>query len=161
MPQLRPGDTAPTFSLLDQHGRRVMLSDFRGRKLLVYFYPKADTPGCTKQACSIRDHRQDLTGLGVAVVGISPDQPEAQRRFDEKYALGFALLSDADHAVAEAYGVWGEKRLYGKTTHGIIRSSFLIDETGAIAHTWYRVKPEETVPKAREALAATETQEGR
>jgi thioredoxin-dependent peroxiredoxin len=152
MPQLKPGDRAPAFDLPDQHGKRVTLADFRGRRLLVYFYPKADTPGCTKQACSIRDHRQDLAGLGLAVVGISPDSPEAQRRFDEKYALGFPLLSDPEHRTAEAYGVWGEKRMYGKTVRGIIRSAFLIDESGKAAHVWYRVKPEETVLKVQQAL---------
>jgi len=154
MAKLKSGDVAPQFSLLDQHGQRVALTAYRGRKLLLYFYPKADTPGCTKQACSIRDHRQELTGLGVAVLGISPDQPEAQRRFDEKYQLGFPLLSDPDHAVAEAYGAWGEKRVYGKVTQGIIRSSFLLDERGVITHTWYQVKPEGTAPKVQEALAA-------
>ncbi len=152
MPQLKPGDAAPAFSLLDQHGQQVSLAGLRGQTVLVYFYPKADTPGCTRQACSVRDHRQDLTGLGIAVVGISPDRPEAQRRFDEKYALGFPLLSDPDHAVAEAYGVWSEKRLYGKVTHGIVRSSFLIDAGGALTHVWYRVKPEDTVPNAQQAL---------
>jgi len=154
MAQLRPGDAAPAFSLRDQHGSVVQLSSFLGRKVLVYFYPRADTPGCTAQACSIRDHRQDLAGLGVAAVGISPDTPEGQREFDEKYGLGFPLLSDPEHAAAEAYGVWGEKRLYGKVVQGITRSSFLIDEAGRITHAWYNVKPEETVPKAQEALAS-------
>jgi peroxiredoxin Q/BCP len=154
MERLRSGDPAPDFALADQSGDVVRLSDLRGRKVLVYFYPKADTPGCTAQSCSIRDHRQDLGGLGVAVLGISPDRPDDQAAFDAKYSLGFPLLSDPDHAVAEAWGTWGEKTAYGKTTMGIIRSSFLIDEQGRIEQAWYRVKPEDTVPKAMHALAA-------
>jgi len=153
MAELKPGDKAPGFSLLDQSGKKVKLSDFKGRKLLVYFYPKADTPGCTRQACSLRDHRQDLGGLGVDVVGISPDPPERQKKFDEKYGLGFPLLSDVDHAVAEAWGAWGEKSMYGRKSEGIMRSSFLVDERGRISHAWRRVKPEDTFPKAEAALA--------
>ena len=152
MPTLAPGNAAPPFSLLDQEGNTVTLADYAGRKLLLYFYPKADTPGCTKQACSVRDHRADLADLGIAVIGISPDPPERQKKFDEKYSLGFPLLSDADHRVAEAYGVWGEKSMYGRLLHGITRSSFLVDERGVLTHVWYRVKPEETVTRAREAL---------
>ena len=159
MPTLKPGDGAPQIELTDQNGQKVKLSDFRGRKLLVYFYPKADTPGCTKQACSVRDHRADLTGLGIAVVGVSPDMPEDQKRFDEKYGLGFPLLADVDHQVANAYGVWGEKSLYGKLFHGITRSSFLVNEQGRISHVWYNVRPEDTVPKAKQAITDT-TQEG-
>lgn len=153
MPTLHPGDMAPPFELSDQHGKKAKLSDFKGHKLLLYFYPKADTPGCTKQACSVRDHRADLADLGIAVLGVSPDSPEKQRKFDEKYGLGFPLLSDVDHRVSQAYGVWGEKSLYGRVFKGITRSSFLIDERGRIAHAWYKVKPEETVPKAQQALA--------
>jgi peroxiredoxin Q/BCP len=149
---LSAGEKAPAFSLLDQKGKTVRLGDFTGRKVLVYFYPKADTPGCTTQSCSVRDSRQDLKKLSVDVLGISPDSVEDQRKFDEKYSLGFSLLSDMGHAVAEAYGVWGEKSLYGKTVMGIVRSSFLIDEKGSIIRAWYKVKPEETVPKAEEAL---------
>ena len=150
---LRPGDPAPHFSLLDQHGKTVKLSDFKGRKLLVYFYPKADTPGCTTQSSLVRDARQDLASLGADVVGVSPDEPDAQARFDDKFSLGFPLLSDPDHAVAEQYGVWGERSLYGRTFMGIIRSSFLIDEAGRIEHAWYKVAPKDTVPNARKALA--------
>jgi len=153
MAELKAGDKAPGFSLLDQSGKKVKLSDYKGRRLLVYFYPKADTPGCTRQACSLRDHRQDLVGLGVDVVGVSPDPPERQKEFDEKYGLGFPLLSDADHAVAEAWGAWGEKSMYGRKSRGLIRSSFLVDERGHISRAWYRVKPEDTYPKAAEALA--------
>jgi peroxiredoxin Q/BCP len=150
---LKPGDPSPSFSLLDQAGETVKLSDFAGRKLLVYFYPEADTPGCTTQSCAVRDARQDLSSLGVDVVGISPDEPEAQAKFDRKFGLGFPLLADMDHAVADAFGVWGEKTNYGKTYMGIIRSSFLIGEDGRIEHAWYKVAPKDTVPKARAALA--------
>jgi len=154
MTELQPGDTAPAFSLSDQHGNTVALGDFKGRKLLVYFYPEADTPGCTTQSCDLRDHRQEFAGLGVDVVGISPDEPTKQLAFDQKYSLGFPLLADTDHAVAEAWGTWGEKTYKGKTYLGIIRSSFLVDEEGRIERAWYKVKPENTVPEAQAALAA-------
>jgi peroxiredoxin Q/BCP len=154
MARLKPGDAAPEFQLPDQQDRTVSLKDFQGQKLLVYFYPKADTPGCTRQACSIRDAREVLADLGLAVVGISPDQPVKQKKFDDKYSLAFPLLADPDHRVAEAYGVWAEKTLYGKKSMGIIRSSFLIDAAGKIVQAWYGVKPEDTVPKAQKALAA-------
>lgn len=152
MPRLNPGDLAPPFELKDQDGQLVRLADFGGRKLLLYFYPKADTPGCTRQACSVRDGRHDLSSLGVAVVAISPDDTARQKKFDAKYGLGFPLLSDSDNVVAEAYGVWGEKSMYGKKVKGIIRSSFLIDELGRIIRAWYKVKPEETVPQAELVL---------
>lgn len=150
--KLEVGKTAPEFTLMDQSGKKVSLKDFRGSKLLVYFYPKADTPGCTKQACSLRDYWGELKKAGVTVLGVSPDPVEKQHKFAEKYALNFALLSDPDHKVAEAYGVWDEKSLYGKIFFGIIRSSFLIDENGKIAVAWYKVKPDETAPKALEAV---------
>jgi peroxiredoxin Q/BCP len=149
---LEPGDEAPAFALLDQHGETVTLESFRGRKVLVYFYPEADTPGCTTQSCSLRDHRQDLGSLDVDVIGISPDEPDKQLAFDRKYSLGFPLLSDVDHAVAEAWGAWGLKKLYGREYEGIIRSSFLVDEDGRIERAWYKVKPEATVPNALDAL---------
>jgi peroxiredoxin Q/BCP len=152
MAELKKGDIAPDFKLEDQDGNRVELSDFKGKKLLVYFYPKADTPGCTKQACSVRDAQTDLDGSQLNVIGISPDQPKKQKKFDEKYGLKFPLLSDADHAVAEAYGAWGEKSMYGKKYMGIIRSSILIDEQGKVVDTWYKVKREETVPRALESV---------
>ncbi|GBC87145.1 Putative peroxiredoxin [bacterium HR12] len=154
MARLEPGDPAPDFTLLDQEGRPHALSDHRGRKVLVYFYPKADTPGCTTQSCAVRDAREDLASLGVDVLGISPDEPEAQAAFDRKYGLGFPLLSDPDHAVAEAWGVWGERSMYGKTFMGIIRSAFLIDEEGRVSHAWYKVAPGDTVPNVRAALGA-------
>ncbi len=152
MKKLQKGDKAPDFSLTNQNGSNVALSDFAGKKLLVYFYPKADTPGCTVQACSVRDSRPDLKNLGISAVGISPDQPEKQKKFDTKHDLGFPLLSDPDHAVAEAYGAWGEKNMYGKKSMGIIRSSFLVDETGNIVDAWYKVKPADTVPNAQKVL---------
>ena len=152
MARLKPGDAAPEFQLTDQHGQTVRLADFGGGKLLIYFYPKADTPGCTRQACSIRDAREELRDLDLAVVGISPDAPARQQKFDDKYNLSFPLLADPDHRVAEAYGAWGEKTLYGKKSLGIIRSSFLIDAAGKIVAAWYGVKPEDTVPKAQRAL---------
>lgn len=151
MARLDPGDTAPPFELADQHERRVSLADLRGRKVLVYFYPEADTPGCTTQSCSLRDHRQDLAGIGTEVIGISPDMPDKQLAFDQKYGLGFPLLSDPRHEVAEAWGAWGEKKRGGI---GIIRSSFLVDEEGRIERAWYGVTPQDTVPNALAALSS-------
>lgn len=151
MARLEPGDTAPPFELADQHERRVSLADLRGRKVLVYFYPEADTPGCTTQSCSLRDHRQDLAGIGTEVIGVSPDTPDKQLAFDRKYRLGFPLLSDPRHEVAEAWGAWGEKKRGGI---GIIRSSFLVDEKGRIDRAWYGVTPQDTVPNALAALSA-------
>jgi peroxiredoxin Q/BCP len=156
MADLTQGQTAPGFALQDQNGRTVKLSDFKGRKVLLYFYPKADTPGCTTQSCSVRDARQDLKTLSVEVLGISPDPPDAQKKFDLKYSLGFPLLADTDHAVAKAYGVWGDKSMYGKVVQGIIRSSFFVDEQGKILRAWYKGKPEDTVPNARNALEEIE-----
>ena len=154
MDKLAPGDPAPAFALPAQDGRTIALADLRGRRVLVYFYPKADTPGCTTQACAVRDAREDLAALGVDVLGISPDAPDRQARFDGKHGLGFPLLSDADHAVAEAWGVWGERSLYARRFMGIIRSSFLVDEEGRIAEAWYKVSPGDTVPRALRALRA-------
>ncbi len=150
MAQLKPGDKAPTFTLPDQAGKKVKLSDFKGRKVLLYFYPKADTPGCTTQACGLRDVSGEI---GVtAVIGISPDPPAKLAKFDTKYSLGFPLLSDEDHSVAEAYGVWGERSMYGKKYMGIVRSAFVIDEQGKVVEALYKISPKDTVPKALEAL---------
>jgi peroxiredoxin Q/BCP len=149
---LKPGDKAPAISLKDQSGRTVKLSDFKGRKLLVYFYPKADTPGCTAQACGLRDI---LPQIGdTAVVGISPDPPARQAKFDTKYGLGFPLLSDEDHKVAQAYDVWQEKSNYGRTYMGILRSAFLVDERGKLADVWYKVSPKDTPTNLLRALDA-------
>jgi thioredoxin-dependent peroxiredoxin len=152
MRALKPKDKAPPFSLPDQAGKIVKLSDFKGRKLLLYFYPKADTPGCTAQACSVRDGTEALSGHRADVVGISPDEPDRQRKFDQKYGLGFRLLSDPDGKVARSYGAWGEKSMYGKKYEGLIRSSFLVDEKGLILEAWYKVSPADTVPKALKSL---------
>jgi peroxiredoxin Q/BCP len=153
MAKLKKNDKAPDFSLLDASGNTVKLSDFRGKKVLVYFYPKADTPGCTTQACSLRDASQTFDTHKVDIVGISPDPPEKLGKFDGKYGLGFPLLSDPDHRVAKAYGAWGEKSMYGKTYEGILRSSFLLDEKGAVLQAWYKVSPKNTVPNALKELA--------
>lgn len=150
---LKVGDPAPDFALSDQHGQTLRLADLRGRRVVLYFYPKADTPGCTAQACSLRDSREALDAAGATVVGISPDRPAAQARFDTKYGLGFPLLSDPDHEVAEAYGAWGERSMYGKKYMGIMRSAFVIDEEGRIAEALYQVSPKDTVPKALAALS--------
>jgi peroxiredoxin Q/BCP len=139
---LSPGDKAPAISLLDQSGAKVDLKSFKGRKVLVFFYPKADTPGCTTQACGMRDILGDIGD--TAVLGVSPDLPAKQAKFDEKYGLGFPLLSDDDHAVADAYGAWGEKSMYGKKYQGIIRSAFLIDEQGKVEQAWPKVSPKDT-----------------
>ena len=150
---LKPGDKAPTFTLPDQSGSKVKLSDFKGRKVLVYFYPKADTPGCTQQSCGLRDIKDDVGD--TAIVGISPDPPAKQAKFDTKYSLGFPLLADEDHAVAEAYGTWGAKSMYGKTYMGIIRSAFLIDAGGRIAEAWYKVSPKDTAANLLRAVGAS------
>ena len=147
---LKPGDKAPAFTLLDQDGNKVKLSDFKGRKVLVYFYPKADTPGCTTQACGLRDIADDVGD--TEIIGISPDSPARQARFDEKYGLGFRLLADEDHAVADAYGVWGEKSMYGKKFMGIVRSAFLVDAKGKVAEAWYKVSPKDTPTNLLSAL---------
>ena len=135
---LSTGDKAPAFTLLDQDEQKVKLTDFKGRKVLVYFYPKADTPGCTTQSCALRDIAGDIGD--TAIVGISPDASAKQKKFDDKYSLGFPLLADTEHAVAEAYGVWGEKKNYGRTYMGIVRSTYLIDPEGRIARAWPKVK---------------------
>ena len=150
--RLEPGDKAPAFTLDDQAGTAVKLSSFKGRKVLVYFYPKADTPGCTTQSCALRDISGDIGD--TAIVGISPDASAKQQKFDEKYTLGFPLLADTGHTVAEAFGVWGEKKNYGRTYLGIIRSAFLIDEKGNIEQAWYKISPKDTPVKLQQALTA-------
>ena len=147
---LKTGEKAPAFTLLDQDGTSVKLSSFKGRKVLVYFYPRADTPGCTTQACGLRDILGDIGD--TAVLGISPDKPAALKKFDDKYSLGFPLLSDLDHATAEAFGVWQEKTNYGKKYMGIVRSAFLIDDKGKLSHVWYKISPKDTPTKLLKAF---------
>ena len=150
---LKPGDKAPTFTLLNQASEKVKLGDFKGRKVLVYFYPKADTPGCTQQSCGLRDIAGDVGD--TAIIGISPDKPAKLEKFDTKYSLGFTLLSDEDHAVSEAYEVWTEKSMYGRKYMGILRSAFLIDEKGKVQEAWYKVSPKDTPLNLTKALAAS------
>jgi len=146
-----PGDTAPDFTLPDQDGNQVSLADLEGQTTVLYFYPRADTPGCTTQACGIRDHASDYDAAGVRVVGVSPDTVAAIKRFADKQSLGFTLLADEDHSVAEAYGVWVEKSMYGKKYMGVQRSTFIIDADGRIAKVFPKVSPkthDEVVLKA-------------
>ncbi|MCW9732454.1 thioredoxin-dependent thiol peroxidase [Avibacterium sp. 20-15] len=140
MQTLKAGDFAPHFSLLDQNEQPVSLSDFKGKKVLVYFYPKALTPGCTTQACGLRDSKTALEKQNVVILGISPDSPKKLANFVEKKALNFTLLSDEDHKVAEQFGVWGEKKFMGRTYDGIHRISFLIDEQGKIEKVFEKFK---------------------
>jgi peroxiredoxin Q/BCP len=136
-------DIAPDFTLPDQHGKPVSLSDFRGKSVVLYFYPKADTPGCTTQACGVRDRHAEYEEAGAVVLGISPDPVKPIAAFDQKYGLGFPLLSDQDHAVAEAYGVWVEKSMYGRKYMGNERTTFVIGPDGTIKEVFRRVKPAE------------------
>ncbi len=145
------GDPAPAISLPDQNGDTVELSDLRGRKVLVFFYPKADTPGCTTQACGLRDVSGEIGD--TIIIGISPEKPAKLAKFDEKYGLGFTLFADEDHAVAEAYGVWVLKKMYGKEYMGIQRSAFLIDEEGNIEQAWPKISPKDTPTNLLAALA--------
>jgi thioredoxin-dependent peroxiredoxin len=140
---IEPGDSAPDFELPDQDGHAVRLSDHRGTPVVVYFYPKADTPGCTTQACGVRDRRADYASHGAVVLGISPDPVAKVKKFHDKQALNFSLLADADHAVAERYGVWVEKSMYGRTYMGNERTTFVIDAEGRVAAVLRKVKPAE------------------
>jgi thioredoxin-dependent peroxiredoxin len=140
---LQPGDQAPDFTLPDQHGNPVTLSELRGQKVVVYFYPRADTPGCTVQACGVRDHRDDYDAAGAVVLGVSPDPVKDVAKFDEKFDLGFTLLADEDHSVAESYGVWVEKSMYGRKFMGNERTTFVIDPDGVIQEVLRNVKPAE------------------
>jgi peroxiredoxin Q/BCP len=153
--RLEPGTPAPDFSLLDQDGRSVSLADLRGRKVILYFYPAAMTPGCTTQACDFRDSIASLQGAGYTVIGVSRDEPAKLKRFQERDALSFELLSDPDHAVHSAYGVWGEKMNYGKVVEGVVRSTFVIDEQGVLALAQYNVKATGHVARLRKALGLT------
>lgn len=137
----RRGQMAPSFSVPDHDGTMVSLAQFRGRPVVLYFYPKDDTSGCTTEACEFRDAWAALERVGAVVLGVSPDGPASHQKFRAKYALPFPLLADTDHALAEAYGVWGEKSMYGRTYFGILRTTFVIDQTGAIRHIFGKVKP--------------------
>ena len=150
---LAEGDAAPDFALPDQNGDEVRLSDLRGETVVLYFYPRADTPGCTTQACGIRDRSGEYEAAGVRVLGVSPDTAEAQRKFADKFDLGFTLLADADHEVAEKYGAWGEKSMYGKKYMGILRSTFIIDPKGKIARFFPKVQPKKHDDLVLKALA--------
>ena len=152
MTQLQPGDAAPDFTLDDQDGSPVSLRDFRGRKVVVYFYPAAMTPGCTTQACDFRDSLASLQGAGYAVIGVSRDAPAKLKQFAERDGLTFPLLSDPDHAVHDAYGTWGEKMNYGKVIEGVLRSTFVIDEDGDITQALYNVKATGHVARLRTLL---------
>jgi peroxiredoxin Q/BCP len=138
---LEPGAEAPDFTLRDQNGASVTLSALRGQTVVLYFYPRADTPGCTTQACGIRDRRADYEAAGVRVIGVSPDTVDAQAKFAAKHGLDFTLLADADHAVADAYGTWMEKKNYGKTYWGVQRATFIIGPDGGIAHVIPKASP--------------------
>ena len=153
---IEPGDQAPDFELPDQDGRAVKLGGFRGEKVVLYFYPKADTPGCTTQACGVRDHERDYAQAGAVVVGVSPDPVRKVKRFQEKHSLKFPLLADEDHAVADAYGVWVEKSMYGRTYFGNERTTFVIDSGGRVARVLRKVKPAEHDRLVLEALADVE-----
>ncbi|WP_347107754.1 thioredoxin-dependent thiol peroxidase [Paenarthrobacter sp. S56] len=150
--RLIPGDPAPDFTLHDKDGKSVSLSDFRGKKAIVYFYPAASTPGCTKEACDFRDSLASLQGAGYEVLGISPDAVPALARFSDEEALTFPLLSDEDHAVAEAYGAWGEKKNYGRTYMGLIRSTIVVDPEGKVSLAQYNVRATGHVAKLRRDL---------
>jgi peroxiredoxin Q/BCP len=152
MATLSPGDTAPDFTLLDADGTKHHLADLRGRKVIVYFYPAASTPGCTKQACDFRDNLASLQAAGYAVLGISPDTQAKQAKFRDEEQVNFPLLCDPDRSVLEAYGAYGEKQLYGKPVTGVIRSTFVIDEDGKVEQAQYNVKATGHVAKLRRDL---------
>jgi thioredoxin-dependent peroxiredoxin len=150
---IEAGTPAPEFELKADDGSTVTLAGLRGRRVVLYFYPRDDTPGCTAQACGIRDQWQDFRGVDAVVLGVSPDDEASHRRFKEKYGLPFTLLADEDHAVAERYGAWGERSMYGKTYMGIKRSTFVIDEDGAVLAAMYGVKPDTHAERVLAALA--------
>ena len=152
---LNVGDPAPDFELPDQHGNPVKLSEHRGKTVVLYFYPKADTPGCTTQACGVRDHQADYSEAGAVVLGVSPDPVKRVAKFDDKYGLGFPLLADEDHAVAEKYGVWVEKSMYGRKYMGNERTTFVIDPDGVIEQVFRSVKPAEHDQLVLGALAGS------
>ncbi|MFZ0430783.1 MAG: thioredoxin-dependent thiol peroxidase [Acidobacteriota bacterium] len=145
---LKPGDKAPQFETVDDQGRKVKLSDFKGKKVVLYFYPKDNTSGCTTQACLFRDHQPEIEAKNAVVLGVSPDSAASHQKFRSKYELPFNLLVDEDHSIAEAYGTWGEKSMSGKKYMGIVRSHFVIDEKGLILDAHYKVSPKDSAPEA-------------
>jgi peroxiredoxin Q/BCP len=155
--KLQIGDPAPDFETSTDGGERVKLSDYRGRRVVLYFYPKDDTPGCTTQACGFRDRYLEIEEQDAVVLGISPDGQASHQKFKTKYDLPFTLLVDEDHAIAEQYGVWGEKSMYGKTYMGILRSHFVVDQAGKIVDMRFKVRPADSVQLALEALAEAES----
>ncbi|MBE4694832.1 thioredoxin-dependent thiol peroxidase [Brevibacterium casei] len=152
MPHLSVGDTAPDFTLVDQDGKSVSLSDFRGKRVVVYFYPAAMTPGCTTEACDFRDSLSALTSAGLVVLGVSPDSPEKLKKFEEKEGLTFELLSDPDKAMMDEWGAFGEKKNYGKVVQGVIRSTVVVDAEGTVELAQYNVKATGHVARLRKAL---------
>ena len=150
---LEAGQTAPDFTLPDQDGNPVKLKDLRGQTVVLYFYPRADTPGCTTQACGIRDRSEEYAAAGARVIGVSPDTVEAEKKFADKFDLDFTLLADSDHSVADAYGAWGEKSMYGKKYMGMLRSTFIIDPKGKIARVFPKVQPKKHDDLVLKALA--------
>jgi peroxiredoxin Q/BCP len=154
MPELQEGATAPAIEMKTDTGEDFRLSDYRGRKVVLYFYPKADTPGCTTEACEFRDAIEDFRGIDAVIIGSSPDTPKAQAKFKEKFNLPFTLLADEDHSVAETYGVWAEKSMYGKKYMGVERTTFIIDGDGKIRRIFRKVKPAGHAEEVKAALAA-------
>ncbi|MBM3965106.1 MAG: thioredoxin-dependent thiol peroxidase [Planctomycetes bacterium] len=152
MDWLEVGAKAPAFTLLTDQGTKAKLSDFKGSPVVLYFYPKDDTPGCTKEACAFRDASKELKKLGAVVVGVSPDSSESHAKFRDKYSLNFTLLADPDHAIAEAFGAWREKNMYGKKSMGVQRSTYLIDASGKVAKVWKKVSVDGHDAQVLEAL---------
>ncbi len=153
MNQLTVGDPAPDFQATTQSGNSVRLVDYRGQRVVLYFYPKDDTPGCTTQACAFRDVYPDIEAQNAVVLGVSPDDADSHQQFADKFSLPFPLLVDEEHEIAEAYGVWGEKSMYGRTYMGIVRSQFVIDEEGKLADVQYNIAPKQSAAAAMKALA--------
>ncbi|HEY53987.1 MAG TPA: thioredoxin-dependent thiol peroxidase [Caldilineae bacterium] len=152
MTRLTVGDTAPDFEAVTDSGETIKLSDYRGKRVVLYFYPKDNTSGCTKQACGFRDSYPVITEANAVVLGVSPDGVSSHQKFKTKYDLPFTLLVDEDHSIAERYGVWGEKKMYGRSYMGVIRSHFIIDEAGRVADAQYKVSPAKSVERALKAL---------
>ena len=150
--QLEAGQPAPPFTATDQDGNELTLADFRGQNLVMYFYPKAFTPGCTTESCDFRDRRDLFAAAGYSILGVSPDQPEKLNRFRQEYDLPFPLLSDPDHAIAEAYGAWGTKKNYGKEYEGIIRSTIAIDPSGTVLNVWHNVRAKGHAERVADAV---------